>query len=220
MSVFGGGKAAQAGLISVLDIGSSKICCIIAKMQPCEESAMLPGRTHKARVAGIGHQRSRGIKSGVVVDLEKAEQSIRLAVDAAERMAGVTIESLIVNTSAGRLKSSIFASDIDLSGQEVSQSDINRVLAAGAKQVMGAERQVIHALPVGYMLDGERGIRDPMGMIGDQLGVEMHVLTADAAPLRNTELCINRSHLSIEALVATPYASGLAALVEVQREGL
>ena len=218
MSVFGGGKAAQAGLISVLDIGSSKICCIIAKMQPCEESAMLPGRTHKARVAGIGHQRSRGIKSGVVVDLEKAEQSIRLAVDAAERMAGVTIESLIVNTSAGRLKSSIFASDIDLSGQEVSQSDINRVLAAGAKQVMGAERQVIHALPVGYMLDGERGIRDPMGMIGDQLGVEMHVLTADAAPLRNTELCINRSHLSIEALVATPYASGLAALVDDEME--
>ncbi len=218
MSVFGNSKQAQAGLISVLDIGSSKICCIIAKMRPCEESATLPGRTHTARVAGIGHQRSRGIKSGVIIDLEKAEQSIRLAVDAAERMAGVTIESLIVNTSAGRLKSSIFASDVDLDGREVSQSDINRVLGAGAKQVMGAERQVIHALPVGYMLDGERGIRDPLGMIGDQLGVEMHVLTADAAPLRNVELCINRSHLSIEALVATPYASGLAALVDDEME--
>lgn len=218
MSVFGSNKAVQAGLISVLDIGSSKICCIIAKMQPCETSPTLPGRTHKARVAGIGHQRSQGIKSGVIVDLDKAEQSVRLAVDAAERMAGVTVESLIVNTSAGRLKSSIFASDIDLGGQEVDQSDINRVLATGAKQVMDAERQVIHALPVGYMLDGERGIRDPQGMVGEQLGVEMHVVTADAAPLRNVELCINRSHLSIEALVCTPYASGLAALVDDEME--
>jgi cell division protein FtsA len=219
MSLFNSGKqAAQEGIVTVLDVGSTKICCIVARMKPCEESNLLPGRTHKPHVIGIGHHRSQGVKSGVAVDLDKAEQAIRLAVDAAERMAGVTVESLIVNTSAGRLKSSIFATDVDLGGHEVDQSDVQRVLAAGAKQVMGAERQVVHALPVGYVLDGERGIRDPQGMIGDRLGVEMHVLTADAAPMRNIELCINRSHLSVETMVATPYASGLAALVDDELE--
>jgi cell division protein FtsA len=89
--------ARRSGIVTVLDIGSSKICCIIAKLKPCEESQRLPGRTHRMRVIGIGHQKSRGVKSGVVVDLDRAEQAIRLAVDAAERMAGLTIESLIVN---------------------------------------------------------------------------------------------------------------------------
>jgi len=169
-------------------------------------------------VLGIGHQRSRGVKSGVIIDLDAAEQSIRLAVDAAERMAGLTVDSLIVNISAGRLKSETFTASVNLGGQEVEQTDIRRVLAAGAKQALAAERHLVHSLPVGYTLDGERGIRDPLGMLGDSLGVDMHVLTADAAPLRNLELCINRCHLSVEAIVATPYASGLAALVGDEAE--
>ena len=92
------------------------------------------------------------------------------------------------------------------------------MLAAGAKQALKAERDVVHSLPVAFSLDGERGIRDPRGMIGDTLGVDMHVLTGDAAPQRNLELCINRSHLSVERMVATPYASGLAALVDDELE--
>src|SRR5689334_9726284 len=87
----------KATIVSILDVGSSKVCCLIAKLKPRELGDVLPGRTHAVEVLGIGHQRSRGIKSGVVVDLDKAEQAIRLAVDAAERMAGVTVESLIVN---------------------------------------------------------------------------------------------------------------------------
>src|SRR5690606_36079435 len=91
-------------------------------------------------------------------------------------------------------------------------------LAAGAKQTLRAEREVVHSLPISFSLDSERGVRDPRGMMGDQLGVDMHVLTADAAPLRNLELCVNRSHLSVERMVATPYASGLAALVDDEAE--
>ncbi|TIW76150.1 MAG: cell division protein FtsA, partial [Mesorhizobium sp.] len=79
-------------------------------------------------------------------------------------------------------------------------------------------REVIHSLPVGFSLDAERGVRDPRGMVGDALGVDMHVLTGDAAPMRNLELSINRSHLSVERMVATPYASGLAALVDDELE--
>ncbi len=206
--------SARSGLVTVLDVGSTKISCVIARLMPREETAILPGRTHHVEVLGIGHQRSRGVKSGVIVDLDAAEQSIRLAVDSAERMAGVTVESLIVNMSAGRLKSESFAAGINLGGHDVDDSDINRVLAAGAKQSMAVERQVVHSLPVSFTLDAERGISDPRGMFGDQLSVDMHVLTADAAPLRNLELCINRAHLNVEMIVATPYASGLAALVE------
>ncbi len=126
---------------------------------------------------------------------------------------------MIVNISAGRLKSESFSASINLGGHEVDQADIRRVLAAGAKQALATERHLVHSLPIAYGLDGERGIRDPLGMIGDTLGVEMHVLTADAAPLRNLELCVNRCHLSVEAMIAeTPYASGLSALVDDEAE--
>lgn len=210
--------ARKSSIVTVLDIGSSKVCCIIAKLKPREETARLPGRTHQVQVIGIGHQKSQGVKGGVIVDLDKAEQSIRLAVDAAERMAGLTVESLVCNVSAGRLKSSIVEASINLGGHEVEASDIKRVLTAGSRQALQSERDIVHSLAVGFSLDGERGVRDPRGMIGDTLGVDMHVLTGDVAPLRNLELCINRAHLSVERRVATPYASALAALVDDEAE--
>jgi len=220
MRWLGGDKNAsvRSGIVTVLDVGSSKICCIIARLLPCEENRALRHRTHRIKVIGIGHQKSQGVKSGVIVDLDRAEQAMRLAVDAAERMAGLTVDSLIVNLSAGRLKSGSASATINLGGHETTQSDINRVLAAGARQALAAEREVVHSLATGFYLDTEHGIRDPRGMIGDTLGVDMHVLTADSAPMRNLELCVNRSHLSVEQLVATPYASGLAALVDDETE--
>lgn len=221
MSWLGGQKnaaAGRSGVVTVLDVGSAKICCVIGRLRPCEESERLPGRTHKVKVIGIGHQKSQGVKSGVIVDLDRAEQAIRLAVDAAERMAGLTVESLFVNVSAGRLKSAVFSSTVNLGGHEAGGADIRRVLAAGAKQALQAEREVVHSLPIGFSLDAEKGVRDPTGMIAETLGVDMHVLTADAAPLRNLELCVNRAHLSVQRLVATPYASGLSALVDDEAE--
>ena len=212
------GTEGRSGIVTVLDIGSSKVCCIVARLRPGGSSDLLRGRTHRIQVIGIGHQRSQGIKSGVIVDLASAERSIRLAVDAAERMAGLTIESLIVNLSAGRLKSEVFSATVNLGGHEATQSDIKRVLAVGSKQALESEREVIHSVPTGYLLDSERGIRDPRGMVGDVLGVNMHVMTADLAPVRNLELCINRAHLSVERMVATPYAAGLSALVEDEGE--
>ncbi len=220
MTWFGGHTSGEgrSGIITVLDVGSSKVCCIIARLRPGGSSDLLRGRTHRIQVIGIGHQRSQGIKSGVVVDLANAERSVRQAVDAAERMAGLTVESLIVNLSAGRIGSEAISATVKLGGHETTASDIKKVLSAGSKQAMEAEREVIHSIPAGYSLDTERGIRDPLGMIGDELGVNMHVLTADAAPVKNLELCVNRAHLSIERMVATPYAAGLSALVEDEGE--
>ena len=220
MSWLGGSSdsAHRSGIVTVLDVGSSKVCCVVAKLSPREDGNLLRGRSHRIQVIGIGHQKSQGVKSGVVIDLDRAEHAVRLAVDAAERMAGLTVDSLIVNMTAGRLKSETFSATINLGGHEADEADVKRVLAAGAKQALKADREVVHSLPVGFSLDAERGVRDPRGMVGDTLGVDMHVLTGDAAPFRNLELCINRSHLSVERMVATPYASGLAALVDDELE--
>ncbi|MEM7300150.1 MAG: cell division protein FtsA [Pseudomonadota bacterium] len=204
--------------VSVLDVGSSKICCLIGRLRPKGESELLPGRTHRIEILGIGHHRSRGIKSGVIVDLDAAEQSIRTAVDGAERMAGLTVESLLVNVSCGRLASEAFSVSVDLGGNDIEDVDIRRVLEAGSAHAMRDGRLVVHSIPIGYNLDSERGIRDPRGMFGNSLGVDMHVVDADTAPLRNLEHCINRSHLSVEAMVASPYASGLSTLVDDESE--
>ncbi|MDZ5698168.1 cell division protein FtsA [Chelativorans sp. M5D2P16] len=213
-----GASQRRSGIITVLDIGSSKVCCIIARLLPSDGGRALSHRTHRIQVIGIGHQKSEGVKSGVIVDLDRAEQAVRLSVDAAERMAGLTVDSLIVNVSAGRLKSETASATVRLGGHEAAKADVDRVLAAGARQALKAEREVVHSLATAFSLDSERGIRDPRGMMGDTLGVDMHLVTADTVPLRNLELCINRSHLSVERMVATPYASGLAALVDDEAE--
>lgn len=201
-------------VVSVLDVGTSKICCVIARLTPRATGDVLPGRTHAVEVLGFGFQRSRGIKAGAVVDLEQAEKAIRLAVDAAERMAGLTVESLIVSVSCGRLGSETFSAGLEINGREVGESDIQRVLDAGSQHTVKDGRAVVHALPIGYALDGNRGIRDPRGMLGQRLAVDTHVVTADSAPIRNLEICVNRAHLEVETMVATPYASGLASLVD------
>lgn len=208
----------RSHIVSVLDIGSTKVVAMIGRLTPCKESHILPGRTHTVEVIGIGHQRSRGIKSGVIADLDAVESVIRLAVDAAERMAGLTVDSLIVNVSAGRLASDIYTATVDLGGQEVDEGDLRKVLTAACLQSLKQDRVVLHSMPTGFSLDGERGIRDPLGMYGDLLGVDMHVVTSERAALKNLELSINRAHLSVEGVVATPYASGLAALVDDEVE--
>jgi cell division protein FtsA len=202
----------RSSVVSVLDVGSTKVCCLIARLKPREGEAH-GRRSHSVEVLGFAATRSRGIKSGVVVDLEEAEKAIRLAVDGAERMANVTVGSLIINLSCGRLRSETFAASVQVEGP-VSGSDIQRVLGAGGAHSVSDGRMVLHALPIGYALDANRGIHDPTGMLGETLGVDMHVVTADEAPLRNLELAINRCHLEVETVVATPYASALAVLVD------
>jgi cell division protein FtsA len=205
-------------IVSVLDIGSTKVCCLVARLTPAEPGEALRGRTHTIEVLGLGHQRSRGIKSGIVANLDAAEQAVRTTVDAAEKKAGVTVESLILNISAGRLASETTSAAVDLSAEPVADKDVGRVLSAGRRHSTAPGRTIVHSLPIGYSLDGEGGIADPRGMVGHQLGVAMHVVTADQPPLRNLELAVNRCHLSVEALVASPYASGLSVLVDDEAE--
>jgi len=204
----------RASLVSVLDIGSTKICCIIARLNPRPEGKALKERTHTAEIIGFGYGKSSGIKSGVITDLDKAEQAIRSVVGMAERSAGLTLESVLVNVTAGRLGSETFSAAVSLGGQEVERADLARVLRAVNERSVRPERSIVHALPIGYSLDGQRGIRDPLGMVGERLGVDVAVVSAETLAMRNIELVLHRCHLQIEALVATPYASGLATLVD------
>lgn len=211
-------SARKSAILCVLDVGSSKIVCLIARLAPMEASDTLRGRTHRCRILGIGHQRSRGIKGGAVVDMEEAEKAIRLAVDAAERMAGVEVSSVVVNSTGGRLSSQHYQAKINVGGKAVSDYDVGRVLEAASATTARQGRAVLHSLPTGFSLDQTRGVRDPKGMIGDELGSDMHVIGCDAAAVRNLMLAIERCHLSIDAIVATPYAGGLSALVDDEAE--
>lgn len=210
-------KPVQPGrttLVSVLDIGSTKICCIIARLVPHSGGKALKGRTHRAEVVGFGYGPSAGVKSGVVTDIEKAENAIRAVVGMAEQAAGLTLESVIVNVTAGRLASETFSANVALDGTGVERDDIVKVLRAVNSRSVRPERSIIHAMPIGYSLDGQKGVSDPKGLVGDTLGVDVAVISAETLAMRNLELVLHRCHIEIEALVATPYASGLSALVD------
>jgi cell division protein FtsA len=204
----------RSALVAALDIGSSKVACLIARLRPHPPQQVLTRRSHAVEVVGFGHTVARGTKAGAVVDLAQAEEAIRVAVDAAERMASVEIDSVVLCISAGRLASELFTAEIDVAGSAVSEGDIARVLAVGSRQSLRAGRAVLHSLPVGYSIDSANGIRDPRGMLGSRFGVDMHVATTDIAAARNLMLAVERCHLAVEAMVATPYVAGLSVIAD------
>ena len=204
----------RGALVAALDIGSSKVACLIARLRPHAPQQVLTRRSHAIEVVGFGHAGARGTKAGGVVNLAQAEEAIRQAVDGAERAAAVEIESVVLSISTGRLASELFAAEIDIAGTAVSEGDIARVLAAGNRHSMREGRAVLHSLPIGFSIDGSNGIRDPRGMLGRRFGVDMHVATTDVAAVSNLMLAVERCHLAIEAMVASPYAAGLSVLAD------
>ncbi len=183
-------------MLSVLDVGASKIVSLIARLTPMEPSDALRERTHRCKVLGIGHQRSRGVKAGAIVDLDAAESAIRLAIDAAERMAGVEVGQRHRQHVWRPAVLAALHAKIALRGKAVGEHDIHRVLEAATAAGACAGRSVLHALPTGFWLDATSGVRDPKGMVGDELGAEMHVASCDAAAARNLMLAIERCHLT------------------------
>jgi cell division protein FtsA len=193
----------RGGILAALDIGTGKVCCFVAR-----------ATGDGPRIIGIGHQISRGVRNGVIVDLEAASASILAAIHAAEQMAGVTIDEVVVNLSGSFPPSRIVNVEVSVAGREIGDADMRRVLDQGYHLKGGSDREVIHSIPVGFSIDGSRGIRDPRGMFGKKLGVNMHIVSAKPAALRNVSAAVGRCHLDIAGLVTSPYASGLAALVE------
>jgi cell division protein FtsA len=201
-------------VVAALDVGSSKVVCLIGRLRPHGPQQVLTRRSHSVEVIGFGHTVARGTKAGTVVNLVQAEDAIRRAVDAAERMASVEIESVVLSISAGRPSSELFTAEIEILGSAVSENDIARVLAAGSRHSLRDGRAVLHSLPVGYSIDGVNSVRDPRGMLGSRFGVDMHVATTDVATARNLMLAVERCHLDVEAMAASPYVAGLAVLAD------
>jgi len=197
-------NAPRSGLVAAIDIGSTKVCCFVAR----------PDDNGGLRVTGIGCQASRGVHAGTVVNMEAAEESIAAAVNAAEEMAGETLRDAWVNITAGQPRSHTVAVDVAIAGHAVGEADLRRVMQQSRQAIDTVDQAVIHAMPVGYSIDGNRGIRDPRGMVGDKLGVNVHLVTTGEGPLANLETCVTRCHLDVAGRASSPYASALAALVK------
>jgi cell division protein FtsA len=201
-------------VVAALDVGTSKIVCMIARLRPNPPREVLRRRSHAVEVIGFSHINARGVKAGAVIDLVAAEEAIRHAVDHAERAAKAQVEAVVVSVSAGRLASELLAASVDVGGRTIGDDDIGRVLAAGSRRALRDGRVVLHSMPIGYAIDETRGIRDPRGMLARQFGVDMHLVSTDVAVTRNLMLAVERCHLDIEALVASPYVGGLSVLAD------
>jgi len=209
----------KSELFAALDIGANKICCAIAKVNNRTSSGGNPGDINsQLRIVGVGYQVSRGIKAGKIIDLEALEDSILNAVHSAEQTAKQNINSVYVNLPAGATSSHNIRAEIYLSNNAVDETHLRRLLSVNRDTSINADRQVIHVLPLSYCLDSIEGIRDPRGMIGEKLSVNLHVVSAPIGLIRNLTSCIGRCHLDVAGYVVPPYASGLAILVEDELE--
>lgn len=211
MKINGTNTKPRSGLTAVLDIGSTKICCLIAK--PNVDRG--PYGDSGPKIVGIGSHQSKGIRNGAVIDLDAAEHAIRAAVERAEQMAGDNIDTVTINLSAGKPKSKMVACEVAIGGHDITEHDMRRLL--DPTSLLGEapdDREIIHKVPVGFSVDGNRGVRDPIGMFGNTLGVNVHMVTAAMAPLRNLKTVVERCHLEVGDIVVSPYASALACLVE------
>src|SRR6201998_3086600 len=201
-------------MVASLDIGTSKIACMIARLKPCPPSEALGGRTHAVELIGYSQIQVRGLKAGAVVDLAECEQAVRQAVSLAERMAKVRVESVLLAVAGGGLQGHMIEAATDIRGSVVTAADIARLTSTGMHHATGVGRTVLHALPVSYSLDGVKGVRDPKGMLARQFGVDMNVVTADATVAKNLMLVVERCHLNVEAMAASPYVAGLSVLTD------
>ena len=201
-------KTANTKLVAALDIGSSKVCALIA--QKGEDGAL--------RILGTGQRESRGVKRGYIADMEATERAVREAVEQAERIAGINIEDVWVSFSAGGLVSDVATVEVELGGNRIEQADIDELLAAGRGSIDEEGRMVLHAQPALYTLDGLHGVGKPLGLFADRLGVDIHIVAADPSPVRNIDHCVRSAHLGVKAIVASPVAAGLATLSEEERE--
>ncbi|MBO0741318.1 MAG: cell division protein FtsA [Hyphomicrobiaceae bacterium] len=202
-------------VIALLDIGTSKVACVIVAVP--QRGAAVGLNEVAVRVLGTGVCPSRGVKSGTVFAFAEAEQAVREAVAQAERGAQAAVESVLLAVACGRLRSATFTAETSVEGRVVEAADIERLMAAAQSHAERNGRMLLHLNCISYRLDGTGGIGHPLGLAGSKLGADLHVVTADDAPLRNMMHVVERAYLSAAGLVPAPYASALAATTGEER---
>jgi cell division protein FtsA len=198
----------RGSIVAAIDVGTTKVVCFIARVEEDDE----------LRIIGVGHQSSLGLKGGAIVDMNAATMAIAQAVHAAEQMSGETLRDVLVSLSASHIESHPVNIDVMIAGHQVGDLDLRRSLVHARGVQKQGETELLHAIPIGYSIDGNRGIEDPRGMFGQALGVQLHAVAANIGAIKNLTACIAGTHLAVEAYCIAPYASGLSVLVDDERE--
>ena len=183
-------------------------------------SAMIMGlsETGEMIVLGSGHRAAQGIKRGYITDMAAATYAIRDAVERAEKNAGTSVSSVWVGCSGAGLASRVAKVEIDVGGRRIEEEDIEQLLVAARDSIQPDGRMVLHAQPAHYTLDGAHGVANPRDLHAESLGVDIHVMLADGAPVRNLIKAVQNAHLEVESIVAAPLAAGYACLSPEERE--
>jgi cell division protein FtsA len=197
-------------IIAALDVGSHKNACLIGRI--VDEQG-------EVEVLGVGYQSSRGVKNGLISNLDAADNAIRKTVHSAESMAaeamkGYPLRDVIINVPGTQSVSDVTNVTIELADDIVDEQDIKKAIVRAQDQSSSSDVEMVHAIPFGYSLDGKVGIQDPVGMSGDVLNLEIHMVAGSVKSLKNTALCVEKSHLDVISLCSSSYASGLSCLVE------
>ncbi len=195
--------------VAALDIGSSKVCCIIAKIS----------RDKRINVVGYGYNASKGIKNGIITDINQATLSVCNAVETAEQMANERIDRVIVNISGDKIKSVIKSASISVNkNRPITENDINKVIEKGIHKINVEGNELIHCLPMSYRCDGGEEIKDPRNIFGESLSVDILLGLIPDILFRNVNTVIENAHLEIAEKAFSAYASGLSCLVEDETE--
>jgi cell division protein FtsA len=202
-------KHGNQELIVGLDIGTSKVACIVAQTRS-------GGR--EAEIIGVGQHPSRGLKKGVVVDIESTVQAITRAVQEAELMAGVQIHGAVVGIAGGHIRGYNSHGIVAIKNKEVSSDDVGRVMDAARAIVIPQDQNVIHILPQEFMIDSQEGVREPIGMSGVRLEARVHIVTGAVSAAQNITKCVERCGLQVQDLVLEQLASADAVLTQDEKE--
>jgi cell division protein FtsA len=197
-----------------LDFGTTKICTVVGQIieNPNEES----GRSLK--ILAVGRAPSSGIKKGVVVNIDETVEGIQRSVREAELMAGIEAKRAVVGVAGAHIRGLNSTGVVGIKGREIERGDIERVIDAAKSIAMPTDRMSLHVLPQEYTVDGEGGIRDPLGKMGTRLEAKVHIVTAAQSAIQNIIRCCNKTGLQVESLVLQPLASAKAVLSKDEME--
>ncbi|MBR1778000.1 MAG: cell division protein FtsA [Alphaproteobacteria bacterium] len=195
-------------LIAALDIGTSKTSCILA----------YPVNENKAVIVGAGAFQNTGVKKSEIIALAPAVDSVRHAVANAENFIKERIKTVVATACVGSLSSAIYQDSLDLGGSEITQSDINRLVAGAQNKIPASEDEILHCIPIDYSLDSRHSITDPRGLTGKKLYLSLHTVMTPPYPVRDMNSVLDQAHLSCSKKVAGPYAAGLACLTQEEKK--
>ena len=194
-----------------LDIGTTKICCIVGEVVPGSEGGGID-------IIGIGTAPSTGLRKGVVINIESTVESITKAVEEAELMAGVEISTVYTGIAGGHIKSFNSTGIVAVKDREITEQDVQRVIDAAKAVAIPLDREVIHIIPQEYMINGQDGIRDPIGMSGVRLEAKVHIVTGAVSSAQNIIKCANKAGLNVAEICLEPIASAEAVLTQDEKD--